>query len=366
MSTTKVELRLPTMVLTDPAAAPAPKGPIDALALPLINDPRDVAFTRLGLLLSLTILPTAVALFAWGEFPLWVAGIYWAAVAYMTGPYILMLHNTSHRRLFKRRFDFLNNYIPWVLGPLFGETPETYFAHHVGMHHPENNLRDDLSSTLPYRRDSFIHFLRYFLRFFFGALIELNVYFFKRKRFSLMRSSLIGELGYYVVVASLYYWKPWPTMVVFITPFLFTRLMMMAGNWGQHAFVDPASPENCYRNSITCVNGVYNQRCFNDGYHIGHHVKATRHWTEMPKDLSDNVDTYAKEGAIIFRSLDFFVVWFFLMLKRHDWLAHFYVELDGAGRSKAQIVELLKSRLGPQPAESPTAVGEQSSALPVA
>lgn len=328
--------------------------------VPLINDPRDVAFTRLSLGMSLTLLPAAVAMFVVGDFPIWVAGLYWTAIAWMTGPYILMLHNTSHRRLFKRKFEFLNHYIPWILGPLFGETPETYFAHHVGMHHPENNLKDDLSSTLPYRRDSFFDFMRYFLRFFFGALIELNYYFYKRKRFSLMRSALVGELSFYVIVASLYAVRPYATLVVLITPFLFTRFMMMAGNWGQHAFVDPAAPENCYKNSITCINGNYNQRCFNDGYHIGHHVKATRHWTEMPKDLLDNVDTYAREGAIVFRSIDFFIVWLFLMLKRHDWLAKFYVELDGKGRNQAEIVQLLKSRLGPT--EQPASLGVELAA----
>ena len=46
----------------------------------------------------------------------------------------------------------LNLYIPWLLGPFFGETPETYFVHHVGMHHVEENLEDDLSSTMPYKR----------------------------------------------------------------------------------------------------------------------------------------------------------------------------------------------------------------------
>jgi hypothetical protein len=117
---------------------------------------------------------------------------------------------------------------------------------------------------------------------------------------------------------------------------------MMAGNWGQHAFVDQAAPENSYRNSITCINTGYNRRCFNDGYHIGHHVKATRHWTEMPQDFLANVETYAKEGAIVFEGIDFFGVWVCLMLKRYDWLARRYVSLDGVKRSEDEVVALLK------------------------
>ena len=339
------QLKLGALTLTDPTSGPAPTGWLNRLMLHFINDPRDLAFTRLSLFFSLTVVPAGIALFVVNVFPWYVAAGYWAFVAWMLGPYILMLHNTSHRRLFKRSYDFFNHYIPWVLGPFFGETPDTYFAHHVGMHHPENNLSTDLSTTLPYQRDSFIDFMRYFLRFFFAGLIELNWYFFKRKRFGLMRQAIVGELGFYVVAASLFDWRPWPTTVVLLVPFVFTRFMMMAGNWGQHAFVDSKSPENCYRNSITCVNGLYNRRCFNDGYHIGHHVKATRHWTEMPQDLADHVETYAKEGAIVFHGVDFFMVWLFLMLKRYDWLAKHYVELDGAGRSKEQIISLLRSRL---------------------
>jgi hypothetical protein len=41
----------------------------------------------------------------------------------------------------------MNVYIPWVR-PFFGESPETYFAHHVALHHPGNNFEDDVSTTL--------------------------------------------------------------------------------------------------------------------------------------------------------------------------------------------------------------------------
>ena len=59
-------------------------------------------------------------------------------------------------------------------------------------------------------------------------------------------------------------------LVVFVVPFVRSRFLMMAGSLGPHAFVDRAAPENCYRNSISCINTGYNARCFNDGYHIGH------------------------------------------------------------------------------------------------
>jgi hypothetical protein len=119
---------------------------------------------------------------------------------------------------------------------------------------------------------------------------------------------------------------------------------MLAGNWGQHAFVDEASPANNYRNSITCINSGYNRRCFNDGYHIGHHLKSTRHWTEMPGEFTRNVGTYAAENAIVFTGIDFFVVWVFLMLKRYDWLAQRMVPLGNSQPSLEESVALLRRR----------------------
>ena len=134
------------------------------------------------------------------------------------------------------------------------------------------------------------------------------------------------------------------TVVVLIVPLLVIRFLMMAGNWGQHAFVDAQAPDNCYRNSITCINSSYNRRAFNDGYHIGHHLSATRHWTEMPADLLATRQQYIAERAIVFTKVDFFLVWLFLMLKRYDWLARCFVSLDGQERPRQEIIDLLRSR----------------------
>ncbi|HSY24130.1 MAG TPA: fatty acid desaturase, partial [Polyangiaceae bacterium] len=119
---------------------------------------------------------------------------------------------------------------------------------------------------------------------------------------------------------------------------------MMAGNWAQHAFVDEASPENNYRNSITCINCTYNRRCFNDGYHIGHHLKSTRHWAEMPEEFSRNLPKYADERAIVFEGVDFFGVWMLLMVRRYDLLAKRFVALGASRPADSEIIALLRSR----------------------
>jgi len=325
-------------------------GAIDRWLLGLIRDERDLPFLHYIILSSVTVVPLGVSLFVVGEFPWWVSVAYWLfTVAFMMPPFILMLHNVCHRKLFKRQYSYLVHYIPWVLGPFYGQTPDTYYAHHIGMHHVEGNLEDDLSTTMPYTRDRLSHFLHYFSKFFFGGLIDLAGYLKRRNRKKLMRKMAIGELSFYVAVAALMFVSWQATLTVLVVPFVLCRFAMMAGNWGQHAFVDARDPADSYLNSITCIDCTYNKRCFNDGYHIGHHIKPDRHWTEMPEDFERNREKYAQAGAVVFRGIDFFGVWCCLMLKRYDWLAARFVELDGKGRSREEIEALLRSRTRPVP-----------------
>jgi Fatty acid desaturase len=317
-----------------------------------LNDPRNRPFLVLMAASSAVMFPFAVALFVPGLFRWWLGAIYLAIVAFVfLDRFILMLHATSHRPLFKAPWGFMNLYIPWVLGPFFGETPETYFAHHVGMHHTEGNLEGDLSTTMPYQRDSALDFAKYFLRFFFFTLPDLSRYLAKKKRKAILRRMLMGELSFFALVTILMFVNWRATLVVFVIPVIAVRFLMMAGNWGQHAFIDPKAPESEYRNSVTGLAKRYNRRCFNDGYHIGHHLKATRHWTELPLEFEANRATYAAERANVF-DLDNFQLWVLLMLKQHAVIARHMIILEGPRPSEADLIALIKERLVPVPPRS--------------
>lgn len=332
------------IAITDPMEPPvdASRG-LAALAMRFIRDPRDLPFLRLSGLLTVVMFPFAAYLYL--RFSWWLALPYLALLfGVFLAPYTLMLHNTSHRKLFRPRYALLNHYIPTVLGPLLGQTPGTYFAHHVGMHHPENNLELDLSSTMRFQRDSLVDFLRYYGRFITCILFDLRAYFERTGRPKLARQVLVGELSWLVLAAlgCAVNWRA--TVVVLVVPLFSVRFLMLAGNWGQHAFVDAATPGNCYRNSITCINCGYNRRAFNDGYHIGHHLSATRHWTDMPRDFLATRQQYLDEQAIVFEGIDFFLVWLFLMTKNYRALARRFVILDGRPRDEAEIIAFLKRR----------------------
>src|SRR5579863_10374376 len=117
------------IVLTDPVyAPPAAPGVLARAATRVIRDPRDLPFLQLMALLGVTVVPTGLALFVDRLFPsaaTWwfLAVVHSGLVIYFLGPFVLMLHNTSHRALFKHGWGWANNIIPWLLGPFFGESP---------------------------------------------------------------------------------------------------------------------------------------------------------------------------------------------------------------------------------------------------
>jgi hypothetical protein len=337
--------------IDDPTVAPQPSSPLlHSLIDRILLDRRDWVFLTLIAQLSLLIVPAAIALFVIEPFRWWLGAIYLAVVLFgFLDRLILMVHNVAHRATFKPGFKFVGLWLEWVLQPLFGLTPHTYFAHHVAMHHPEENGPVDVSSTMRFRRDSIFHFLRYVGRFYVWAFVDLGKYLFERRRFKVMRRMLTGEVGFWIATAALFSWKPLPTLFVLIAPVLVTRFLMMAGNWGQHAFIDASDPLNSYKNSITCINSRYNRRAFNDGYHVDHHLKPRQHWTELPNDLIADPAEFAKNGSIIFTGIDFFIVWGALMLKRYDFLASHYVSADDSERPKDEIVEMLRARTRPIP-----------------
>lgn len=338
--------------LSDPEyVAPTHRSTLDRFFLRLIHDERDLPFVYKTIAVTCALIPAGVLLYM----PFITGWLWWAiAVAYLyinnityKGPFGLMLHCTTHRPLFKAAW--MNQYIPWVLAPFFGQSPETYHAHHVGMHHAENNLEPDESSTMPYQRDSPRAFTRYFLTFFFTGIYTLSAYFFRRKRNRLLMRVVRGEL-LFLLGCALLCLVNWPaTLVVFMLPFFIFRLVAMAGNWVQHAFVCADRPGDPYRNSITCINVKFNHKCWNDGYHSSHHVNATMHWTEHPKFFREHAQQFADNRAVVFSGLNYLDIFGLLMRDRYDTLAKHFVNMGNVYANDEEVIAFLRSRTAPIP-----------------
>jgi fatty acid desaturase len=344
-----IAFRMKTLVaLTDPTTVREPVTKADKLFVSMIRDKRDLPFVYLTIKISLVLIPLAILLFVPGTpgWALWLAALayqYFNNVVFK-GPFGLMMHCTSHRPFFKQKFSILNHYLPWIIGPLFGQTPETYYSHHIGMHHPENNMPDDESSTMKYQRDSLKGFGHYIGTFLFAGIYHLCSYLVRKNRKRLLFRSIRGEVLFIALCVGLCFIN-WPaTLVVFILPFFTFRIIAMTGNWAQHAFVDVNEPENAYRNSTTCINTKYNVKCWNDGYHISHHIKSTMHWTEHPGYFLDTIDEYIANDAIVFDGIHFLHVFIYLMRDRYDLLAKHFVNIGDRYSSDEEIIAMLRAR----------------------
>jgi hypothetical protein len=310
-----------------------------------INDKRDLPFIHLLTGIHLVVVPLALLLYT----P-FVKGTYWwllylpyfyLSQLYFKGRFGLMLHCIVHRRLFKKEFTFLHHWVIWFICPFFGHTPETYFAHHMGMHHVENNMEEDASSTLRYQRDSIWHFFKYVGRFLLLGFRDTFLYFFSRKRKKFYLRLTAGELSFYLlcIAGCFFYFKA--TLFIFIIPFLFARVVMMLGNWAQHAFVDPHSPEE---NTINCINTAYNHACWNDGYHAIHHARPALHYTDLPGEFLRTKSQLAAQKIFTFEGIHYLHIFIWLMTKRYDKLAAQLVNVDNMFSSEEEAIELLKVR----------------------
>ncbi len=317
----------------------------------LLKDQRDFPFIKQILLTLFVMVPFAGSFYFYAEELKYFVVLYWALMIFFLGPHLLMLHNICHRSPWKKRFKKPLDILVSIVGLLFGLPPMIYFHHHIKMHHQEGNGPEDLSSTEHFQRDSFIGWLKYFGAFIFTLPFELPLYFFKRGRKDYAFKVIIGYILFYAVQATALYVNPLGALFVFIVPTLICWFGLMGGNWAQHAFVDQKNPECSYRNSITVVDSLYNKRCFNDGYHIGHHLFPGMHWTEMPEEFEKNGLKYREKGAMVFKKLDYQMIWVLLMLKRYRKLATYYVPGPNESADLDVISQKIQSLLKPVPAK---------------
>ncbi|MEP7251399.1 MAG: fatty acid desaturase [Ginsengibacter sp.] len=335
--------------LTDPLYAPKKKFNLyDRFWLKIINDKRDLAFIYLLTWIHLIVMVTGVLLFT----PFFKGWIWWAVAIpyfyisqfYYKGRFGLMFHCICHRKLFKKNFQWIHTYITWFVCPFFGHSPEGYFSHHLGMHHIENNMPDDTSCTMGYQRDSLKSFLLYFSRFITVGAKNTFLYLYYRRRKKLYARFTAGEVLYILFCIGMCFVNLKGTLLVCIIPLFFCRLVSMLGNWTQHAFVDKDDPSNAFKNSLNCINTSYNRICWNDGYHVIHHLRPGLHYTEMPLEFLKRKDAFAENKAIVFDSLNYLHIFVYLLTNRYDKLAANLVNINGMFESDEEAIQLMRKR----------------------
>lgn len=339
----------------------APPAFIRTMLLSIMNDKADLPLVYLLLNILCTVPLGAYGIFSlptipYGEEGWWIKPALGAAytgfvLATFLQRFVLMLHFSEHRPVFKGLLaPILNNLNPLVVAPFMGIPSGMYYLHHVIMHHIENNVFPyDVSSTMPYQRDSFLHFMHYWTRFTFASWVELPYYAYYRGRYKLAVGSICCAVCYWTGLYQFYQYDWQATLFVWILPFVVVSFALMFGNWSQHIFVDPEDPYSNYKLTYNLMNTPENQFTFNDGYHINHHIHSRLHWTQLPQRFCDQLETFAKNDAFLFTGLGFFDVGLYCVTGQLERLAKHYVHYGQVQRSEKEIVEEFKRRLVPIP-----------------
>jgi hypothetical protein len=218
-----------------------------------------------------------VAVLYW-RFSWWMAPLFWAVQIYVETPVVLMLHNTMHRPFF-RKHRWLNRALPYAMNGLFG-IPTGFMEHHVAMHHVENNLADDCSSTMlstrqPLSRAALRRAVPVFSTSTSGGTYtpeaegagpagNLQRSGARRDR-SALSGALAGDIGR-------------------------LRDTLRGGSLPDDARQSASTRSSIPRGQATAsstASPASTQRTtlLQRRYHIGHHLKQNRHWTELLGDF---------------------------------------------------------------------------------
>ena len=262
--------------------------------------------------------------------------------------FILALHYSTHTPIFNRKWKVLKHINGTVLCNFFGMPLWTYYAHHIAMHHCEDNvLPHDVSSTMPYQRDSKLEHLKYMLRYVFLIWFELPYHLALQKRYKVAIRCAVGSLTFFTSVYFLYGVRPIATLFVFILPTIILSFALMEGNWKQHIFVDPDEPENVYRSAYACINTPTNSLNFNDGYHIEHHENPAMPWHRLPNYFQRQLAHYAEQDGFVFTDIGSGQVGRLVLNGQLEELAEHYVNVGQKVRTKEELVAEFRRRLQP-------------------
>ena len=262
------------------------------------------------------------------------------------GRFILAMHYAAHVRL--TPWAEVNAIPTAVMSIFWGLPVGMYHMHHTCMHHLEENVYPyDLSSTMPYQRDSILDFIIYVHRFLCHSYFHLIYYAFRKRGVPAAAQLVTFLVGGIWLQMLAYTWHP-PFFFTFVlVPTVLGSFGMMLGNFSQHIFVDAERYASAYGMTVTMLRAPANPIVFNDGYHANHHVNSMVHWSELPSRFADAVQTFADEDALVFDGLNFDDLGVAAMTGDLRRLASRCVQLREPFVPEEQVVEKLRRLLRP-------------------
>jgi fatty acid desaturase len=300
---------------------------IEWLGQKILRDPRDTPALRIMVSLTLTAVPIFVTQLILGKPRLLLAFAFYLSLCGVKFQRSVRMFSAKHMEAhrptgyFSEKYDrFLGRYVEFFLGYLYGDLPELGRTVHVRLHHKENGGSDDTVSTNEYDRTSPLHFLWYLSENIWTTLGFAPYAYFRAKGEEQNRRRMLWGMTRYFVFFTAVFIYDWRIGIVYVLiPLLFMNFIMSITSWVQHAFCDPANPEDYFGHTVTVVDEL---NFMNEGYHLAHHHRSGLHWTEMPAHQERLRDKMRESGSLVFRDMDFMELFIELtLLRRMDVLA---------------------------------------------
>jgi hypothetical protein len=331
--------------------------PMRGMLRPLLKREVDLPILYVMMSLTCTVVPLTLMLWycEWHGDILSARGMHALGVlrvvlgVVQTEGFVLGIHYSSHKRIFAARFAFLDHWVHTVLSPLIGFPSNAYLAHHVLMHHKEDNaLWYDASSTMPFQRDSWFHLLLYIVRYIALIQFELPVALMLRGRYRATGVMLAGYGTWFAVTWYGMKVMPFTAGYGLLVPFVFLSVAAMRGNNLQHIFVSPDEPDCDFKLCYDIVNDPSNCGKFLDSFHVEHHVSPATHWSDLPQKFIEFLPRHRDRDSFIFDSVHPDTVSWYVMTGQLERLADHYVHIgQKSGKDKATLVAEMRRRLKP-------------------
>jgi hypothetical protein len=304
---------------------------IDRVFSKLLRNPLDAYFARLLIGNTLVMLPAFVCLIVVRPFS-FACLFCLVSVWLVSGSDQETLDHTDiHNHVFRGAAHLsraqrvlLRGMHLWLrlgLNAMHGRIPHFYRAHHVYIHHVENNALDDPQSTLRYDRTSFFDFCRFALKLGMSFTFAADVFAYlaaKRNRRQI-RLLACGIGGWYLMLAAIACLNPGAALALLLIRLSVGVATAIDVNFW-HGLVDPDDPGNIALNTINIV--YKDERVVGIGaLHAAHHYRSGEHWSRQCQLSQAAAHEMREQGMFLFDAYLATKFTKMLLLRRFDVIA---------------------------------------------